>query len=243
MRSSSAESPEPAASAAVEDRTAKARIRDAAIDCFAEYGIADTTARRVAAAAGVSPALVIHHFGSMDGLRAACDEHVAGVIRRQKRKAMSSGPGVDVLGALRNSDAGSLTRYLATVLANDSAAVDGLIDDLVADAVGYLDEGERSGTVHRSTDPFGRAAVLTLWSLGALVLHHHVERILGVDLTDPSFVEDPALASYLAPAYEILGRGVFTEALSSRLGDAIAALEEERAPGWQTESSEKEGRA
>ena len=50
------------------DRTAKARIRDAAIECYAFHGD-DCTARMVAEKAGVSPGLVIHHFGSMEGLR------------------------------------------------------------------------------------------------------------------------------------------------------------------------------
>src|SRR5674476_1121889 len=60
-----------------DDRSTKARIRDAAIDCVAEHGVAATPARRVAAAAGVSTGLVIHHFGPMEGLRSECDEYVA----------------------------------------------------------------------------------------------------------------------------------------------------------------------
>ena len=39
------------------------------------YGTA-ATLRAVAARAGVSAALVLHHFGSKEGLRAACDEHL-----------------------------------------------------------------------------------------------------------------------------------------------------------------------
>ena len=41
------------------------------------------TVRGIAARAGVSPALVQHHFGTKDGLRRACDEHVLGYIRRE----------------------------------------------------------------------------------------------------------------------------------------------------------------
>ena len=46
--------------------------------------------RAVAAEAGVSPALVIHHFGSKDALRAACDEHVLRVIREAETEAFAS---------------------------------------------------------------------------------------------------------------------------------------------------------
>jgi AcrR family transcriptional regulator len=74
-----------------EDRTARARIRDAAVHTFGTAGF-DAPVRAVAAAAGVSPALVIHHFGSKDGLRAACDEHVLRVIREAETDAFA-GPG------------------------------------------------------------------------------------------------------------------------------------------------------
>src|SRR5690606_24663932 len=55
---------------------ARARIRDAAIEIFGREGFERARVREVAAAAGVSPGLVLHHFGSKEGLRHACDEHV-----------------------------------------------------------------------------------------------------------------------------------------------------------------------
>jgi AcrR family transcriptional regulator len=59
-----------------DDRTTRAVIRDEALRLFAERGPDAVTVRQIAAAAGVSPGLVIHHFGSKDGLRKAVDEHV-----------------------------------------------------------------------------------------------------------------------------------------------------------------------
>ena len=58
------------------DMTAVARIRDAAIELFGSRGF-DVGVRAIAEAAGVSPGLVIHHFGSKDGLRKACDDYIA----------------------------------------------------------------------------------------------------------------------------------------------------------------------
>ena len=176
-----------------DDRTTKARIRDAAIGCFAESGLAETTVRKVAVAAGVSPGSVIHHFDSMEGLRAACDEYVAATIRNYKRSAMSSGPSIDVLAALRDTSMGPMVGYLAAVLADDSPAVAKLVDDLVDDAEGYLQEGVAAGMLRPSADPRGRAIVLTMWNLGALVLHHHLERLIGLDLTDPALGPIPTL--------------------------------------------------
>lgn len=205
-----------------DDRTTKARIRDAAIECFAQLGVTGTTARKVAKAAEVSPGLVIHHFGSMDGLRSACDHHVASSIRRYKEKALAEGPNLDVLAGLRGVNAGSLVGYLAAVLNDDSPVVATLVDDLIADAEGYMEQGVQTGMIRPSADPRARAVVLVLWSLGALVLHRHLHRILGVDLTDPGFPEDPAIGAYAEPAYEIMSEGVITEAFMARMQAALA---------------------
>lgn len=74
-----------------EDLTARARIRDAAIQLFAERGIEDVTIRDIASAAGVSSGLVRHHFGSKDDLRAACDSHVLSQMMGLKEQAVLEG--------------------------------------------------------------------------------------------------------------------------------------------------------
>src|SRR5260370_36093380 len=71
------------------DLTASARIRDAAIDQFAQHGFA-VGLRTIAEAAGVSAALVIHHFGSKEGLLRACDEYIAEEIRSEKSEAIKT---------------------------------------------------------------------------------------------------------------------------------------------------------
>lgn len=49
--------------------TGYARIRRAALELFAEQGVAPTSMRAIAARAGVSLGLVQHHFRTKDGLR------------------------------------------------------------------------------------------------------------------------------------------------------------------------------
>jgi len=205
----------------VEDLTAKARIRNAAIQYIAKYGIASTTARKVAATAGVSPALVIHHFGSMEGLRAACDEYVAARIRDAKEEAASVGPGIDVLAAIRGADFGQLARYLAAVLIEDSPAVAKLVDDLVNDAEGYCHQLVEAGMMRPTDNPRGRAAVLMMWSLGAFVMHKHMLRVLGYDPTELDVDPDSAIAAYLGPAYEIMGEGILTEEFAAHARDSF----------------------
>lgn len=62
------------------DQTARANIRDCALSLFADRGFDAVTVRDIAACAGVSPALVLHHYGSKEGLRESVDTHVAGLF-------------------------------------------------------------------------------------------------------------------------------------------------------------------
>ncbi|MEX1280701.1 MAG: TetR family transcriptional regulator [Acidimicrobiia bacterium] len=208
-----------------DERSTKARIRDAAVGVFAAQGTAGTTARAVAEAAGVSPGLVIHHFDSMDGLRRACDEHIVERIRARKSDAMTQGTDLDVLGALRDAEYAPLTAYVARMLVEESPASDELVDHLVTDAEVYLEQGVEAGTLRPSADPRARARLLTLWSLGGLVLHRHMERLLGVDLTAPDVGTDPDIANYARPALELLGTGIFTDEFLARVQQAFTEQE------------------
>lgn len=193
---------------APDDRSTRARIRDAAIDVFAEHGWADTTARRVAAAADVSAGSVIHHFGSMDGLREACDHHVARTIRDAKVASIAAGTQMDVLAVVRDAPNATIGRYLARMLTDGPAAAE-LVDELVADAEDYLATGVEQGSIRPTDHPRARAAVVLLQSLGLLVLHTHVRRLLGVDLTDPDTAPEE-LAGYALPVLEVYAHGLLT---------------------------------
>lgn len=204
------------------DRTTTARIRDAAIRCFATDGVAATSVRAIAAEAGVSAGLVIHHFGSKDELRIACDEYVAGLIREVKGSAMAAGAGLDPLAAMRSFSGGPpLARYLAKTLVDGSPHVADLVDEMVNDAVGYIATGVNAGLLTPSDHPKERAAILTLWMLGALVLHDHLERLIGFDITG-DLAEHPEESgnAYFGPVAEILG-GFFTDTTKELIGEAF----------------------
>ncbi len=206
------------------DLTTRARIRDAAIAAIAEGSPGQVTVRRIATAAGVSPALVIHHYGSMEQLRAECDRYVAERIRNLKAAAISEGAGLDILAAIRNSALGPLPGYLAAVLTEDSPAVAALVDEMVADAENYIEQAVAAGLMRPSDDPHGRAVVLTIWSLGSLVLHQHLRRLLGVDPTDSEFGRTPQSARYVGPVWEIYGQGLMTPEFAARAQAAAAQL-------------------
>lgn len=207
-----------------DDRTTRARIRDAAIDLVAREGTGVFSARRVAEAAGVSPGSVIHHFGSMDGLREACDDYVTETIRTHKYEALQSGPGLDISAMLQDPYLQALPAYLAAVVTDDSSAVTRLVDEMVQDAADYFTDGVRSGMLRPADEPDDRAALLVIWSLGALVLHRHVARHLGVDLTDPSATRTPAFARLMRATTALYSDGLFTEPFAAAMNDALSSL-------------------
>lgn len=204
-----------------DDRSTLAKIRDAAIIEFARNGVDGTSIRTIAATAGVSPGLVIHHFGSKDDLRVACDEYVAGIIRDVKGSAMASGGGFDVTAAFRTVGGIPAAKYLARTLVDGSPHVAELVDEIVTDAMKYVATGVETGMVKPSNHEWERAAILTVWSLGSLVLHEHLERLIGVDIT-ADFSRDPkAVSAYMAPILEIYSQGVFTDTTIQLMREAF----------------------
>jgi AcrR family transcriptional regulator len=202
-----------------EDRTTKARIRDAAITLFSQDGVTATSVRAIAAAADVSPALVIHHFGSKDALRVECDRYIVATIHAQRATAMQAdATGFDPLAALGQMREGPpVTRYLAHTLVDGSTHVAELIDAIVADGAKAMADGVETGMLRPSAFPYERAAVLTIWSLGALVLHEHLKRLIDVDVVD-GVPEDPAaMAAYVGPVVEMMTEGVMAPEMAARM--------------------------
>lgn len=74
-----------------EDLTAKARIRNAALELYAEAGEDGTSMRAVAAAAGVTVGLIVHHFQTKDGLREAIERHVVELFAHAIDQAPTTG--------------------------------------------------------------------------------------------------------------------------------------------------------
>ena len=72
-------------------------IIQAAIRLFGEHGIDATSLREVAKVAGVSPALVVHHFGGKENLIAAVDE----AALQKFGAAYSAGESADASDLLR----------------------------------------------------------------------------------------------------------------------------------------------
>lgn len=162
-----------------EDLTARARIRDSALDLFAARGIEGATIRDIARGAGVSGGLVRHHFGSKEGLRAACDVFALDNLLRLKEQAVL--PGEIVEGAFLSSAQPALLRlfrYLARSMMDGSPSAAVMFDKMV-------DVGESWLTEHKGAqfpDPRPCAAVLVAMEIGVLLMQDQLSRTLGGDI-------------------------------------------------------------
>jgi AcrR family transcriptional regulator len=172
-----------------EDRTAKAVIRDEALALFARRGPEGVSVRQIAAAAGVSPALVLHHYGSKHRLRVAVDEHVAAVI--DGLLADLAGADWTAADAMKLSFAELLLQRLPPgspipgylrrlLLAGDRAGTE-LFRRWHAATLAVLEELAAAGVARPSSDPAVRAAFLLANDLAVLLLRDQLTDVLGVD--------------------------------------------------------------
>jgi TetR/AcrR family transcriptional regulator, regulator of cefoperazone and chloramphenicol sensitivity len=187
-----------------QDLTARARIRDAALDQFAKHGFEGATVRGIAETAGVSPGLVQHHFGSKEGLRRACDDAVLELVQR-KMHAYEEGElsNPSFLGALYTA-APPLVRYVVRAIVETSPAATALLDELVARSEAFLTTTWPDRFPMGSQRTRDAAVVLVAQSAGTMVLHRHVARVMGIDPWKD--IVSPRIGLAQLDVYETIGQ-------------------------------------
>ncbi|BBY62581.1 TetR family transcriptional regulator [Mycolicibacterium helvum] len=198
------------------DLTTAARIRDAAIEQFGAHGF-NVGVRAIAQAAGVSPGLVIHHFGSKDGLRQACDDYIAEEIRSEKSETIrSTDPATWLAAAAEIESFAPMMAYLVRSMQSGGELARNLWRTMFANVESYLDEGVQAGTVKPSRDPAARARYLGMTGGGSFLLYlqlHDTPTDLRAALHD--YANDMML-----PALELYTEGLLTD---STMFDSFAA--------------------
>jgi AcrR family transcriptional regulator len=182
--------------------TARARIVDAAIDIFAAQGMA-ASMRAIASRAGVSPALITHHFGSKQALKAECDERMLAAYAGLKMAGVA-----DLAGSLRLLGTGdpALERLIGYIL---RAILDGgeparrFFERFVARTQQVMDAASAAGQVRAECARPAQVRYLTASSLGAAL----IELLAGggqvIDVADHPDQIDAQL--------DVLTNGAFTD--------------------------------
>ena len=174
-----------------DDRTSRAVLRDEALRLFAERGADAVTVREVAEAAGVSAALVIRHYGSKDGLRAAVDDHVVSTLEKLLHELADpeSGSPFDPAAASGVVDAmvaklpagSELPRYLARMLIDGGPGASAAFLRLHEAASGVLAALVDQGLAAPGADPVVRAALLLSNDLAVFMLRDRIAEVIGAD--------------------------------------------------------------
>jgi AcrR family transcriptional regulator len=209
-----------------------ARIRDAAIELYGQHGFS-VGLRAIGEAAGVSAALVIHHFGSKDGLRRACDAYVAEVVRESKTESMQNGDPASWLAQMAEIESyAPLMAYLVRSMQSGSDLAKTFWRTMVDNAEQYLQEGVRTGVLKPSRDPKGRARFMAICSGGGFLLYLQMHD----DPTDLRRVLRDYGEDMMLPALELYTDGLMTD---STMYDTFLHQREQGIP-FSTASDTKE---
>ncbi len=176
---------------------------------IAERGEEATSLRAVAEAAGCSPALVVHHFGSRDGLIDACDRAVvelldatlAPLVDDQITDPVSAVE--SVAGGLLTGLAGNpVVAYALRSLVSGGRVGGHLFAALLEHSVRIDRDLTARGAVRPTDDHEMRAVLLMALDLGMLLLRPHLADQLDLD-------DEPLARRWASAELDLLTRGWF----------------------------------
>jgi TetR/AcrR family transcriptional regulator, regulator of cefoperazone and chloramphenicol sensitivity len=179
------------------------------MELFAEHGYAAVTVRQIASAAGVSPALVIHHYGSKEKLRAVLEERVAAFVESMLAdlaRVPEEGGSTNVaeLFVDRLERAPAMAGYVRRLLSDGGPAGVALFERLYQVTRTGMQALEQAGVVRSSHDEAVRNAFLLSNDLAMLLLRPHLSQVVGIDP-----LSRDGLVRWSAEVVDIYTGGVF----------------------------------
>ena len=154
---------------------------------FADRGVAGVTVRDIAAEAGVSPSLVIHHYRTKEGLKAAVDERVSTAVAELLTEVLDPPEGAPTSASMatviaaRCASEPALLAYLRRLLVDGGAPANALFRRLYDASAGAMAVFDRAGIVRPAADETARLVFLLANDMAMLILREQIAGILGVD--------------------------------------------------------------
>jgi TetR/AcrR family transcriptional regulator, regulator of cefoperazone and chloramphenicol sensitivity len=204
-----------------DDLRAAAVIRETAMRLFAERGAAAVTVREIAAAAGVSPGLVIHHYGSKDGLKDAVDlravaffEEMIGEFGRLGEDGGSAS--LVELFADRLESEPAMVDYIRRLLLDGGEAADRLFTKLLDATEAGMSALVAAGVARPARDERIRTAFLLCNDLSLVLLRRQIARVVGIDPLTRA-----GLGPWSAAVLDVYTGGVFAFPAPKGAGQAV----------------------
>jgi len=189
------------------DLTARARIRDEAISCFAEEGFG-ASMRSIAARADVSLGLITHHFGSKAAMRSECDAEVLRRYHALKTEAIAD-PSASLIEMLTSPNvASTIVVYMLRAIQAGGQPARNFLESLIEHARVIMAESVATGLTRPSRDEEARLRYLTYQSMGAML----VQFLTAPELTPDEFVASlrEGQRDTILPTLELYTEGLLT---------------------------------
>jgi AcrR family transcriptional regulator len=172
--------------------TNEERIRDAALRSFASHGVAATSLRTVAEAAGVSIGLLQHYFGNKAGLIAAVDQYVLRLVSDAlEAQPLPTAPADSLTEAGRRitklfAEHPDAVDYLGRALVEGDTVGKVIFDGLYGISAAQRDHFAEQHLARPDLDPIWAALNPLLLRFSAVIFRTHIERYLPEPLFTPT---------------------------------------------------------
>jgi AcrR family transcriptional regulator len=210
-----------------EDVSTRDQILRAAIQQFAEHGFRGASIRGIASAAGFSPGLVQHHFGTKENLQQACDQWVMNLLKDTQFQMLQRGaPPVDDSMVDRMNELQPVIDYMLMSLTSGSAIAAGWFREITE----YTHDALTSGRIGPALDPetqdtWAIAATQTAMALGITAFYRNIQQSIG-EFDDSEMLLRLARARMFLAPDSILGPDT-----RDRLAEALDRFEQSKTTG------------
>lgn len=192
-------------------RTTRDQLLSIATEMFAENGFAGTSLRSIAKQAEVSPALLVHHFGTKDALVKEAISKTLGDWVADEKAAMLDDESrqVENWQSLAAKGATSLNFFKQALLAGGEYS-QRLFKAAFLESEALLDEMQELGRLKDISDKQTIALMMTISGLGSVLFMSQIEHTLGGPISSDH------VASRLVNAnHEMMQHGVFLPATAT----------------------------
>ena len=175
----------------------KERLVEVAAAVFAREGFSGTSLRMIAVEAGVSAALLVHHFGSKQKLIEETISLTLGEWMQQKDQ-LTELPLSEALAQWPNTAADGKQKldFFKQVMLAGGKPAQHLLERMHFEAKERLMKMTDSGMMRDVADIDTAALLLAVYGLAPLMLSDSIKKILGGDITDSAISEKLAKSSF-----------------------------------------------
>ena len=170
------------------------RLIEVAVSVLAREGLAASSLRMIAVEAGVSPALLVHHFGSRQNLVEEAISVMLGEWLAAKDELMA----LDLSDAIAKwpelAGEGELKlQFFKQVMMAGGETANHLFSRMVSESKERLSQLIAQGAMRPLPDLDAAAVLFATYALAPLILGNQIKKTLGGGLSDPQVSERLAL--------------------------------------------------